>query len=180
MVHNIQVHNIHERTIHATLAAAGALLDAMAEPGNPVWPSDRWPPLVLDRPIGIGADGGHGPIRYSCTGYEPGRRVEFTFAPGAPLIGTHTLEVLDGPTPGTVTVRHVIAGRLQGPGFVAWPLAIRGLHDALLEDLLDRLSIALGEPPVTPARWSMWVRLCHRVASRLTRHDARRDEHERT
>ncbi len=112
--------------------------------------------MVLDRPLSVGAKGGHGPIRYFCTAYEPGRRVEFTFAPDFIARGTHTLEILGD------TVKHTMIIRLRGAGRVLWPLAIRWLHDACLEDLLDRVGDSLGHPPLTRARWSPWVRLLRR------------------
>ncbi|KAA2258669.1 SRPBCC family protein [Solihabitans fulvus] len=152
------IRNVHERALPVPAERVGELLDRIAEPGNSLWPGQNWPPLVLDRPLAVGAIGGHGPIRYSCTAYRPGRLAEFTFEP-AKLRGTHTLEVLDGASPGTCVVRHTVVGTPVGSGRVAWPLAIRWMHDALIEDLLDLAAVAVGHPPARPARWSPWVRL---------------------
>lgn len=163
------IHNEHRRTVRATPGRAAFLLDEIAEPGNAYWPSDHWPALRMDRPLGVGATGGHGPVRYSCTAYEPGRLVEFTFAPGTGVIGTHTFDVLDGPTRDTCVLRHVISGRTHGLGVLAWPLAIRWLHDAVLEEMLDRAAVVLGDPPATPARWSPYVRLLRMAAGRALR-----------
>jgi hypothetical protein len=71
--------------------------------------------------------------------------------------------VLDGPTPDSCVLRHVITGRLRGAGHLAWPLFVRWLHDAVLEDLLDNAATAVGHPPATPARWSPWVRVLYRL-----------------
>lgn len=49
--------------------------------------------------------------------------------------------------------------RLGGPADVLWPLAVRWLHDAVVEDLLDRAEATVGTGPARPARWSPWVRL---------------------
>ncbi|MEU7532206.1 SRPBCC family protein [Saccharothrix sp. NPDC042600] len=124
------------------------------------WPARDWPPLVLDRPLGVGADGGHGFVRYRCTAYEPGRRVEFTFDPRIGLVGTHAFEVVPG------GVRHVIRGHLTGWMRLGWPLAVRWLHDALLEDLLDDLSAQAGVE-FRRARWSWWVRVLRAAARRF-------------
>ncbi|WP_433621566.1 hypothetical protein [Nocardia sp. CA-120079] len=150
------VRNIHQREYPVPADQLGALLARAAEPDSPVWPPG-WPALVLDRPLGVGADGGHGVIRYQCTEWVPGRRVEFTVAPGSFLVGTHSLDVLDGPWPESSILRHQIDCRLRGIGHLLWPLAIRWIHDAMIEALLDRTAVSLGHPPVTPARPSPWV-----------------------
>ncbi|MFB9908284.1 SRPBCC family protein [Allokutzneria oryzae] len=160
------IHNVHERELPVDAATPGALLDELLDPDRTIWPVNRWPMIAMDRPLGVGARGGHGPIRYDCTAYEPGRLVEFTFSPKMALKGTHTLEVLPGPRPGTAIVRHTVAGRTVGTMRLLWPLVIRWMHDALLEDLLDRVAVAVGHPPARPARWSPWVRLCHRLFER--------------
>ncbi|GAA3840548.1 hypothetical protein GCM10022243_03670 [Saccharothrix violaceirubra] len=138
------IENVHARQV----PDAPTLLDRMME----LWPADHWPPLRLDRPLGVGADGGHGFVRYTCTAYEPGARVEFTFAPGLGLVGTHTLYVVPG------GLRHVLRGKATGSMRLWWPLAIRWLHDALMEDLFDNAEKAAGRTPARPVRWSWWVR----------------------
>jgi hypothetical protein len=153
------IRNVHEREYPVDPARLGELLDQVAGPGSPLWPVDKWPPMILDRPLSVGADGGHGPIRYRCTAYVPGRRAEFTFAPGFIAAGTHTFEVLD-----RGALRHTMIVRLRGAGRLLWPLAIRWLHDACLEDLLDHAADSLGHAPATPARHSPLVRLLRRLA----------------
>ncbi|GAA5042869.1 hypothetical protein GCM10023318_03690 [Nocardia callitridis] len=152
------IRNTHRRVLPVPADRVGALLEQVAEPGNPLWPSENWPPLVLGRPLGVGADGGHGSIRYSCTAYQPGKLVEFTFPPG-PLEGTHTFEILERGS-NECELRHSAAATTSGiSGFLAWYCAIQWMHNALLEDLLDNAAIAVGHPPARPARWSPWVRL---------------------
>ena len=153
------VNNVHQREFRATEEQLGELLDRVAEPDGPLWPR-RWPPVVLAGPLGVGVAGGHGPIRYRVAEYEPGRRVVFEFTPPTPLRGTHALEVRPGSRPGTAVLRHEIVGRLVGLGLLSWPLVIRWLHDAVLEELLDRAGYAVGDPPARPASWSPWVRVC--------------------
>src|SRR5919198_1110330 len=69
--------NTHHRAIDA--ANLGELLDRLAGPDDPLWPSHAWPPLRLDAGLAPGSRGGHGPIRYTVAEYEPGRRVRFRF-----------------------------------------------------------------------------------------------------
>ncbi len=95
---------------------------------------------------GAGAVGGHGAIRYTVQRYEPGRQVVFEFGASMPLVGTHALEVMAGSEPGHAVLRHTILAQATGRGRLIWPLAIRWLHDALIEDLLDRAATAIGQP----------------------------------
>ncbi|GAB2518772.1 SRPBCC family protein [Nocardia heshunensis] len=151
--------NIHERELPVSAKEAGALLDTVAEPGNMLWPAEHWPAMKLDRPLQVGADGGHGAIRYTCTAYEPGRLAEFTFPAGGLLTGAHTLEIVDRGESGCV-MRHLIVAEAHDPrGWLMWTVAVRWLHDAVVEDMLDRAATAVGHPPAEPARWSPWVRL---------------------
>ena len=69
------VHNIHQRRIAAPPARVGELLDTLASGKDRLWPHERWPPMKLDTPLGIGATGGHGPIRYVVEAYDPGVQV---------------------------------------------------------------------------------------------------------
>lgn len=163
---DLMICNVHLRTLPVPADVAGALLDRVAEPGNPVWPAPDWPALVLDRPLADGADGGHGRNRYTCTNYQPGRRVEFTFGPESPFVGTHAFDVLKSGSNACVLRHAVIATPRDLRGRLQWSLIIRWSHDAMIEDLLDRMAVAVGHPPVRPARWSPYVRLLRRALGR--------------
>lgn len=148
--------NVHERRLPVPADEVGRLLDRLGGPEDPLWPTPTWVRMVLDGPVAVGAAGGHGPIRYRVTCHEPGRRVEFTFDPGVGLVGTHTCSVR--PTsPTTSVLRHVIDAETSGRMRGLWPLVVRPLHDAVVEDLLDRAEAAVGTGPDRPARWSPWV-----------------------
>jgi hypothetical protein len=169
------IRNVHERRVRLTAAEAGALLDSLASDGDRLWPADRWPAMRFARPLDagappfslrVGALGGHGPISYQVVEYVPGRRVTFAFHPPRWFDGTHTLEVEPAGV-GEVVLRHTLAGRARGGGRLVWPLALRWLHDALIEDLLDNAARAAGMPPAST--WSPWVRALRVVLRRRRR-----------
>lgn len=159
--------NTHTRSIPVPVAEAGALLDTLSGSGDRLWPGTAWPPLVLDRPLSVGASGGHGVVRYTVQGYQPGRwlscRFDRVFGTTG-FTGFHEFLVLDAD--GGTELTHRVAARLTGRFRLLWPLAVRWLHDALIEDLLDRAEYELTGSVRTPARWSGYVRLLRRLVGR--------------
>lgn len=150
--------NVHEREIAAPAGVVGLMLDSFASPQDRIWPA-RWPAAKLDAGLTIGSKGGHGPIRYSVVKYERGHRIRMMFAPGIGIMGCHEflVEPIDFKR---CLVTHTIEGPLNGRMRLLWPLIIRWLHDALLEDLLDNIEDRTsGRRHNGPARWSPWVRL---------------------
>ncbi len=160
----MQVLNVHHRKLDGVSAAqAGALIDTLATNEDLLWPRHSWPPMKLDGPLGIGAIGGHGPVRYVVEAYTPGESVQFRFLGPKGFVGSHGYEVLHEAD--SVMLRHVLKMRTHGPARVTWPLFFRPLHDALIEDSLARAEAALGMPTkVHP--WSVWVRVLRWVAYR--------------
>jgi hypothetical protein len=158
----LRVLNVHQRSIPRPAAEVGRLIDSLASERDRLWPRALWPAMRFDRPLGVGADGGHGPIRYSVVAYEPGRRVRFRFSAPRGFNGWHELEVLsegDG-----TQLRHTLEMNTEGRALLTWPLAIRWLHDACLEDAFATAEASLGLAP-TVVPWSPWVKFLRRAMS---------------
>lgn len=160
----MRISNIHERSFAASSDAAGRLLDGLGGRPDPLWPTADWPPMRFDRPLQVGADGGHGPIRYRVEEFEPGSHIVFGFTGPPGLAGTHEFVVTEAP--GGCVLRHAIQGRTAGAMLLAWPLLYRPLHDALLEDSLDKAERTLTGAVARPRSWSRWVRLLRRAGRR--------------
>ncbi|MFX0577043.1 SRPBCC family protein [Nocardia nepalensis] len=153
----MMVSNIHSRVIAADAEAVGRLLDTLSSDDDRLWPIQHWPAMRFDRPLGVDAAGGHGPIRYTCVKYVPGREVKFRFHRPAGFDGTHgfIVEELDS---GHTRLTHELIMRTHGKDRFTWALAWRWLHDAALEDSLDRAETALV-PGTTPrSQHSRYVR----------------------
>jgi hypothetical protein len=120
--------------------------------------------MRLDRPLQTGADGGHGPIRYRVEEHAPGSRARFRFTGPSGLTGFHEFAVTE--TPDGCVLRHAIEGRTAGAMVFAWPAFYRPLHDALIEDSLDKAERALTGAVARPRSWSRWVRLLRRAGRR--------------
>jgi len=118
----------------------------------------------FDRPLAVGATGGHGPIRYSVEDYRHGVHVRFRFHAPRGFDGTHAYDV--EPVDAThATLTHSLVMQAHGRARLTWPLIFRPLHDALIEDSLAKAERALGLPPAaTP--WSPRVRLLRSLLTR--------------
>jgi hypothetical protein len=60
----MEVINMHERELEAGPVQVGALINPLASKQDGLWPVHIWPRMEFDRSLGVGAKGGHGPMRY--------------------------------------------------------------------------------------------------------------------
>ncbi len=155
------VFNIHSRVLRSPPDAVGSLLDALASDSDQLWPNQQWPALHLDRPLAVGAIGGHGHIHYTVIGYQPRRWIRFQFSQPQGFKGFHEFTVDELDTSHT-RLTHLLAIRTRGTARISWPLMYRWLHDALLEDALDTAERALTGQVEHKARWNIYVRLLRR------------------
>ena len=139
----MRIHNVHERTLPVPADAVWNMLETLGGPDDRLWPRDRWPAAKLDGGLEPGTRGHHSFIRYVIVGAEPGRRVRFRFRDMPGVEGEHGFEVLPAGD-GAAVLRHVLDIQARGPFELYWRAMIGRMHDALLEDLLDR---AEGRPP---------------------------------
>jgi hypothetical protein len=159
----MRIESIHTRELPVPVQELGQILDTLAGRDDKIWPIERWPndPIGFDRPLGIGAKGGHGPIRYTVTAYEPGRSITFEFDPGSGLQGHHGFEVEPAGS-GRARMRHVLDVEVGGIYRLLRPVFL-AMHDALVEDLLDNAELATTARIARPARWPRWLQLANRI-----------------
>ncbi len=152
------VHNVHERSIVAPVDDVGQLIDSLSSKNDRLWPLDHWPAIRLNGPLRPGAAGGHGPVRYVVTRYEPGRRVDFRFTRPTGFNGQHSFTVTSH-TKDSTLLRHELTMSPTGMAMVTWPLFFRPLHDALIEESLDRAEQECTASLSPRHRRSSWVKL---------------------
>lgn len=161
----VKVRNVHHRDYAVGADRIGALIDGLATTEDRLWPLEKWPPMRFDKPLQVGARGGHGPIRYFVSGYAPGRSIRFTFTAPRGFNGFHAFEV-ESLGAASSRLTHRLEMRASRWAILSWTLVYRPLHDALIEDALSKAEASLGLP-VTPVPWSVWVRwLRGRLAKR--------------
>jgi hypothetical protein len=157
--------NQHERTFACDVDRLAPLIEGLASDDDRLWPHGPWPPMFFDRPLGVGASGGHGLMRYAVSDYEKGSRIRFRYLWPRKFDGFHEFAVHRDPA-GRAVLRHTVAMTPRGLSRLLWWSYVRPLHDACIEDSLDRAELAVGGAVADPARWSIYVRLLHKVRIR--------------
>lgn len=157
------IQNIHARDIQAPVSLVGDILDTLGSPGDRVWASDIWvaEPVVFDRPLGVGAEGGHGSIRYSVVEYQPGRRIVFRISPGGGLSGSHGFE-LEPVGRDHTRITHFLDAETSPWMRPLVPILI-GWHDAMLETALDRVELEATGSLQRRTRIPRWLRIANRT-----------------
>lgn len=124
--------------------------------------------MRFDRPLGIGATGGHGPIRYAVEKFDS-TKVVFRFnaesGPAVGLEGTHGF-FIEPVGPDSTRLVHRIDGKSHGAMTLRWLAFFLPLHDALIEDALDCAERALTGTVVRPARHGIRVRVLRALAQK--------------
>jgi hypothetical protein len=146
----MRIRNVHERRIAAPIAQVGALLDTLASSSDRFWPHENWPAVTFDKPLQVGATGGHGTGPYMVTSYSPGKHIRFKF--GGTRNGYHefTLQEADDRV---CLLRHTMQAKATLKSLLRWYLLIRLVHNALIEDLLDKVE-GQFTPLQRPKGWS--------------------------
>ncbi len=136
--YKMNIVNIHQRDYELPLSVVSEAVNSLSSQNDLLWPKEIWMPMVLDNGLNPESRGGHGPIGYFVQQYEYGKFVEFTFTRPKEFVGTHRFE-LSALGPGKTRLRHTIDMQVTFKGVVMWYVVIKWLHDALLEDSLDKV-----------------------------------------
>jgi len=134
----MKVINTHTRTLKHPIQGVGWMLDTLSSKEDRLWPAENWPRMNFEKGLVKGAKGGHGPIRYAISKYEKSRFIEFTFSQPVGFDGVHFLKIT-AINANTTKIVHTIDMETKGLGTLKWLLFIQQLHNALLEDALDKV-----------------------------------------
>lgn len=164
----MNVLNIHKRTLNQPKSKVAEILATLATKNDRIWPTEQWPAMKFKNGLTIGSEGGHGPIRYSIEQYNPSELIQFRFSKPDGFNGIHKFE-LTALTEEKTEIKHTIAMTTSGKGSLIWLLGVRALHDALIEDGLDKLENNFLEHQKS-SKWSFWVRFLRKqLAKRQSR-----------
>lgn len=157
----MKVLNVHDRVINAPKSTLTNLLSTLSRDDDKVWPHEKWPRLRLDKGLQVGSKGGHGPIRYTVTHCDVTSRVQFTFSRPIGFDGFHMFELEEIDADRT-HIRHTIDMNTSAAATVLWLTGIRWLHDALIEDGLDKIENLVNQSSIK-TRWSPWVKILRSI-----------------
>lgn len=152
----MKIENVHSSVYPVSTSELGWVLDTLSSNNDLIWPTELWPAMKFKNGLVIGSSGGHSPIRYSVEKYIPEKLVVFRFLSPSGFEGTHSFEV-ESRGDKEAQLTHRIAMNAVGTAKFSWPVIIRPLHDALLEDCLAKVSVSLGLEP-KKLEWSNWVK----------------------
>lgn len=156
----MKVINIHNREINQPKEELVKLFKTLGTENDLMLATDKWPPLKLDNGLQVGSKGGHGPIRYFVTDYQPDNSITFQFSLTG-FNGFHKYTIIEI-EPNKSQMRHTIDMSTSGWATVKWTLAIRWLHDAYIEDAFDKVEnyFFLDKKK---SEWSIWVKFLRRI-----------------
>lgn len=162
---SLEIRNVHQRQLEPN-PKNNQLIDQLASSQDILWAHERWMPMHFDRPLQVGARGGHGSIGYDITEYTQGQQIRFRFTAPKGFEGWHELTLKNN------VMRHEINMVGHGKAIAIWFL-IRPIHDALVEDSLDKAQSWASGQLLKPRAWSLWVHglrwLMSKRAKRLAR-----------
>jgi hypothetical protein len=153
----MKITNIHRRAVNQPQAAIAELFKTLATDNDLILATDKWPPMKLDNNLQVGSKGGHGSIRYTVQEYQPAQSVTFRFSRPTGFNGIHKFEIT-ALSHDVTELKHTISMRLSGSAAFLYPLAIRWLHDAYIEDAFDKVENHFTTIKKS-SEWSIWVKL---------------------
>jgi hypothetical protein len=156
----MKVINIHKREIQQPKTEIGKLLNTLATDNDMMLATDKWPSMKLDKGLQVGSKGGHGPIKYFVTNYQPENSITFQFNL-AGFNGFHRFDIKELETNKT-ELSHVIDMTTTGSATLKWVLAIRWLHDAYIEDAFDKVENYFTKDKKS-SEWNLWVRILRKI-----------------
>ena len=109
--------------------------------------------MKFNLPLQVGATGGHGTGPYALSFYTPGQHLRFEFSGGRRGYHEFTLQKIDDMT---CLLRHAMEAELTFNSVWRWHFLIRPLHNALIEDLFDKVESQVARVE-RPQVWSSRV-----------------------
>ena len=157
----MKISNIHQRDYDLSVSLLSEILDSLSSENDLLWPNEEWMPMILDNGLKANSNGGHGPIGYYVQRYEYGKIVEFCFTMPKEFVGIHKFEIIELASNKT-RLQHTIEMQVNLKGLFSWYFVVKWLHDALLEDSLDKVYNLHNESQIKTPH-SFWVKTLRKI-----------------
>ena len=151
----MKILNVHKRLIQQPKAKVAELMSTLATQNDKVWPLEKWPPIRFKNGLVVGSKGGHGPIGYEVAKIEHGKSIHFHFIKPKGFVGFHRFDI-SSINENQTEIKHTIDMTTNFKASLMWLLAIRWLHDALIDDAFDKVENHFSENK-KQSKWSFWV-----------------------
>jgi hypothetical protein len=159
----MKIINIHQRTINQPKVEIEKLFKTLATKNDLVVDTAKWPPMILDNGIQVGSKGGHGPMKYTVEEFVSGELIKFRFTAPKGFEGFHKIEFTEV-KPHFTELKHTIDTNINGFALLTYPLAIRWLHDAFIEDAFDKVENNFTTKKKV-SEWSIWVKFLRKISN---------------
>jgi hypothetical protein len=156
----MKVINIHKREIQQPKTELEKLFNTLATDNDMILATNKWSPMKLDKGLQVGSKGGHGPIKYFVSAYQPEKSITFQFDLKG-FNGFHKFEINQLEFNKTEII-HIIDMTTSGLATLKWTMAIRWLHDAYIEDAFDKVENHFTNNKKR-SDWNLWVRILRKV-----------------
>ena len=156
----MKVTNVHKRQISQPKTELAKLFKTLASDNDMMLAIDKWSPMKLDKGLQVGSKGGHGPIKYFITDYQPDNSITFQFDLEG-FDGFHKFEIVETELNKT-QLTHIIDLTTSGSATLKWALAIRFLHDAYIEDAFDKVENHFTIEK-KKSEWTLWVKVLRKI-----------------
>ena len=153
----MNVLNVHKRIINQPKEEVLKLLKTLATQDDKIWPDKKWPAIRFKEGLKEGSKGGHGIIRYNITEYNFEDSIYFKFTKPSGFDGYHSFKINELGHNKTEVI-HCIDMKTYGMSTFSWIVIIRWLHDALIEDALDKIENHFSLEK-TASTYSVWVKI---------------------
>jgi hypothetical protein len=156
----MKVVNIHRREIKQPKFELEKLFQTLASENDLMLATDKWSPMKLDKGLQVGSKGGHGPMKYFVIDYQQNNSITFQFDLKG-FDGFHKFKLTELET-GKTELLHIIEMNTSGFSTIKWSLVIRWLHDAYIEDALDKVESYFTKDKKR-SRWNLWVKILRKI-----------------
>ena len=163
----MKITNVHKRIINQPIERVSELITKLATKDDVIWPYEKWPAIKFKEGLKVGSKGGHGLIRYTITKYDPSRSITFQFTKPNGFNGIHEFK-LDELSYNQTEINHTIDVDTSFAATIQWFLFIRWLHDALIEDALDKVENHFSEIE-KKTEWSIYVKFWRWILASQTK-----------
>lgn len=124
---------------------------------------EKWPAIRFKNGLKVGAEGGHGPIKYTVASKDYNNGIVFNFI-NKGFNGTHQFQI-NVINDIKVEVAHSIKMKTSGKATCYWIFVIRWLHDALIEDAFDKLENQFSSEK-KETKHNIWVKFLRLIKNK--------------